>query len=111
MRQIGSSCGEAFLGVTTEESVRPPRTLSSGGLASAGWVGPGSAGCARAAITHEINKREIKRRLAIGPCTLRVLAIQAFLRMVLAFAGAESNTARRGRGPPRHRHKARSGSR
>src|SRR5215470_5404530 len=75
MRQVGSSCGEAFLAVTTEESVRPPRTLSSGGLASAGCVGPGSAvGCAsaRAAIAQEINNRDIDRRPAMCSCRLRV---------------------------------------
>src|SRR5215470_2069927 len=80
MRQVGSSCGEAFLGVTTEESVRPPKTLNSGGLASGGCVGPRSAGCAsaRADTTHEINKTQIDRCLAkgscMGRCTLWVLA-------------------------------------
>src|SRR5262245_41833487 len=105
MRQVGSSCGEAFLGVTTEWSVRPPRTLSSGGLASAGCVGPDSAGCAsaRTVMAHkvmaheimaqeimaqEINMREIDRRLAMDRCTLCVLAAYRFLRMIPAFVAA-----------------------
>src|SRR5262249_41133695 len=53
IRQVGNSCGDAFLGLSMESPVRPPRTLNSRGLASAGCVGrtgSGERGCASAQV-------------------------------------------------------------